>query len=160
MTRQQNIIPKSPGRGPAAPVKPEEFARYRTRASMLVRSPDELKALIGRAARKLAAAPEKFSAARGQLNSFLGLLKAYVKGDYRDVSAGSLIAIVAAVLYFVVPLDLIPDFLLGLGLLDDAVVIGYVFSIVGAELSNFEDWLAAQQSVAPKPVAQKDRTSP
>jgi uncharacterized membrane protein YkvA (DUF1232 family) len=54
---------------------------------------------------------------------------------------------------------------LGLGLLDDAVVIGYVFSIVGAEVSNFEDWLAAQQSVAPKPVApkpvaQKDRTSP
>jgi uncharacterized membrane protein YkvA (DUF1232 family) len=76
------------------------------------------------------------------------------------VSAGSLIAIVSAVLYFVVPLDLIPDFLLGLGLLDDAAVIGYVFSIVQAEVSHFEDWSLAQTSVAPKPAAQKDRTSP
>ncbi|MFP6835425.1 MAG: DUF1232 domain-containing protein [Pseudomonadales bacterium] len=157
MTAPRNIIANSSRAGPA---KPEGFARYRTRASMLVRSPDELKALIGRAARKLATAPEKFAAARDQLISFLGLLKAYVRGDYRDVSAGSLIAIVSAVLYFVVPLDLIPDFLLGLGLLDDAAVIGYVFSIVQAEVSHFEDWSLAQTSVAPKPAAQKDRTSP
>lgn len=156
MTSQRNIITKSSGHPRAGPAKPEGFARYRTRASILVHSPDELKGLIGRAARKLAAAPEKFAAARAQLNSFLGLLMAYVKGDYRDVSAGSLIAIVAAVLYFVVPLDLIPDFLIGLGLLDDAAVIGYVFSIVRAEVSNFEDWSAAQARCA----APEDQTSP
>ena len=72
----------------------------------------------------------------------LALLKAYVSGEYRNVSARSLITIVAAVLYFVVPMDLIPDFLLALGLLDDAAVIGYAFSVVRAEVREFEEWRA------------------
>jgi uncharacterized membrane protein YkvA (DUF1232 family) len=122
---------------------PEGFARYRTRASILLRSPGELKALSVRVTRKLAdtgAVAETFSAARGQLRSLLALLKAYANGEYREVSSRSLISIVAALVYFVVPMDLVPDFLLGLGLLDDAAVIGYVFSLVGKEVSDFEDW--------------------
>jgi uncharacterized membrane protein YkvA (DUF1232 family) len=124
---------------------PEGFARYRTRASILLRSPDELKALTGRAARKLASSgevSEKFAAARDQLNSLLALLKAYVSGEYRNVSTRSLVTIVAAVLYFVIPMDVVPDFLLALGLLDDAAVIGYVFSVVRAEVRDFEEWRA------------------
>ena len=124
---------------------PEGFARYRTRASILVRSPDELSALIGRAARKLSeggGVSEKFAAARGQLYALLALLKAYVGGEYRNVSTRSLITIVAGVLYFVIPIDLIPDFIFGLGLADDAAVIGYVFSVVQAEVRDFEAWAA------------------
>ena len=131
--------------GPAPSELPEGFARYRTRASILLRSPDELRALTTRAARKLAGAGEvsgKFAAARAQLNALLALLKAYVIGEYRNVSARSLITIVAAVLYFVVPMDLIPDFLLALGLLDDAAVISYAFSVVRAEVREFEEWRA------------------
>jgi len=128
--------------------QPEGFARYRTRASVLVRSPQELKALTVRAARKLARSPEKFAAARGQLNALLALLKAYVSGEYRDVSTRSLIAIVAGVLYFVVPLDLIPDFILALGLLDDAAVIGYVFSVVRGEVRDNEEWRGLQEGQA------------
>jgi uncharacterized membrane protein YkvA (DUF1232 family) len=131
--------------GPSPSEPPEDFARYRTRASILLRSPDELRALTTRAARKLAGAgevSEKFAAARAQVNALLALLKAYVSGEYRNVSARSLITIVAAVLYFVVPMDLIPDFLLALGLLDDAAVIGYAFSVVRAEVREFEEWRA------------------
>lgn len=123
---------------------PAGFARYRTRASILVRSPNELKGLVARAARKLegSGAAGKFAAAREQLKTLLALLRAYASGEYRQVSSRSLITIVAAVLYFVVPMDLVPDFLLGLGLVDDAAVIGYVFSVLGAELRAFERWRA------------------
>ena len=127
---------------------PEGFRRYRTRASILVHSTDELKALVGRAARKLVdagAVSEKFAAARGQLASLLALLKAYASGEYRNVSTHSLISIVAGVVYFVVPVDLIPDFILGLGLADDAAVIGYVFSIVRTEVRDFEAWVACDR---------------
>jgi uncharacterized membrane protein YkvA (DUF1232 family) len=132
-------------RPPSQP--PEGLVRYRTRASILLRSPDELKSLTGWAARKLAGAgavSEKLGAARGQLNAVLELLKAYVSGEYRGVSARSLVTIVAAVLYFVVPMDLVPDYLLGLGLLDDAAVIGYAFSVVRAEVQDFEEWRGAK----------------
>ena len=127
--------------------QPEGFSRYRTRASILLRSPDELRALTGRAARKLAdtaAVSERLGEAREQLSALVALLKAYASGDYRAVATRSLISIAAAVLYFVVPMDLVPDFLLGLGLVDDAAVIGYVFSIVAAEIDQFESWRRAQ----------------
>ncbi len=124
---------------------PAGFGRYRNRAAMLLRSPQELEALMLRAARNLDAgsAGARFAAARAWLQSLLRLLRAYVSGEYRQVSARSLILIVAAVLYFVVPLDLVPDFLLGLGLIDDAAVIGYVYSVVSAELRDFESWRSA-----------------
>ncbi len=133
------------------PSQPAGFARYRTRASVLLRSPDELRALTVRAARKLAGAggvSENFSAARGQLNSLLALLKAYASGEYRAVSTRAIISIVAALLYFVVPMDLVPDFLLVLGLVDDAAVIGYVFTILRAEVADFEDWRVAQPTTS------------
>jgi len=112
---------------------------------MLVRSPHELEALILRAARKLdgSSAGAKFAAARTRLQSLLALLRAYASGEYRQVSARSLITIVGAVLYFVVPVDLVPDFLVGLGLVDDAAVIGYAYSVLSAELRDFEVWRSA-----------------
>ena len=42
--------------------------------------------------------------------------------------------------YFVVPLDVIPDFILGWGLIDDIAVIGYVFGQVQVEIAAFRAW--------------------
>jgi uncharacterized membrane protein YkvA (DUF1232 family) len=48
----------------------------------------------------------------------------------------------AAVLYFVVPLDVIPDFIFGLGFVDDIAVVAYVFGQVREEIRAFEQWRA------------------
>ena len=123
---------------------PEGFAHYRTRAGMLIRSPSELRALTRRAARKLTSDGTRISdalrAVRDELELLLALLKAWAEGEYRDVSTRTLITIVAGVFYFVVPLDLVPDFIAGLGLLDDAVVISYVVGMVREELVAFATW--------------------
>lgn len=123
---------------------PEGFARYRTRAAMLIHSPSELRALTRRAARKLTSDGTRISdglrTARDELELLLALLKAWAEGEYRDVSTRTLITIVAGVFYFVVPLDLVPDFIAGLGLLDDAVVISYVVGMVREELAAFATW--------------------
>ncbi|MCZ6618406.1 MAG: YkvA family protein [Gammaproteobacteria bacterium] len=123
---------------------PEEFARYRTRAAMLIRSPAELRALTVRAAGKLtsggAQISDRLRAVRDELETLLALLRAWVEGEYREVSTRTLITIAAGVLYFVVPLDLVTDFIAGLGLLDDAAVIGYVAGMVREELVAFETW--------------------
>jgi uncharacterized membrane protein YkvA (DUF1232 family) len=68
------------------------------------------------------------------------LLKAWLSGDYRELSNKTIVIIVAAVLYFVVPLDVIPDFIFGLGFLDDVAVIGYVFGQLTEEMYAFEQW--------------------
>ena len=69
-------------------------------------------------------------------------MKAWLTGEYRDVSSATLISVVAAILYFVVPLDAIPDFILGWGLVDDVAVVSYVMSLVLDELERFEIWRA------------------
>jgi uncharacterized membrane protein YkvA (DUF1232 family) len=46
----------------------------------------------------------------------------------------------AAVIYFLNPLDLIPDFIPGIGYLDDATVIAFVFSSIRKDLLKFLDW--------------------
>ena len=47
--------------------------------------------------------------------------------------------------YFVVPLDAVPDFLFGWGLVDDAAVIGYVAAQIAGGLAAFARWQEAQR---------------
>jgi len=68
------------------------------------------------------------------------LLQAYVKGEYRDISLESLALIVASIIYFVMPLDVIPDFILALGFVDDAALLAWTFKSVSSELQRFMDW--------------------
>jgi uncharacterized membrane protein YkvA (DUF1232 family) len=52
-----------------------------------------------------------------------------------------LIAIVAALIYFVTPLDVIPDAVPGAGFLDDAVVAGAVVKWCQDDIDKFMIWL-------------------
>jgi len=65
----------------------------------------------------------------------------YATGTYRKVKQKSIIKIIAVLLYFIMPLDVIPDFIPFAGYLDDITLIGWIFSILGKELSAFEVWL-------------------
>ena len=55
-----------------------------------------------------------------------------------------LVTVLAALIYFVNPLDLIPDAILGVGLLDDAAVLGWVVSRLRKDLGAFRDWESDQ----------------
>lgn len=68
------------------------------------------------------------------------LLKAYVQGQYRHVPTETLLKILATFIYFISPIDLIPDFLPGLGLTDDLALLGWVMKSVTNDLDKFEEW--------------------
>ncbi len=70
----------------------------------------------------------------------LSLAKDYTNGTYNDVSRTSIIAIIASLLYFVSPLDVIPDFILGLGFIDDAFILGYVYKKLTKEIDKYQAW--------------------
>ena len=126
---------------------PARFDRYLARAEKLVGEPGELKAVIGRAGMKLATSSnDKLLALKSQLELTLALLRDWLRGDYRHVELRTVVVLAAGVLYFVVPLDAIPDFLLGWGLVDDVAVLGYVFAQLKNELAAYADW---RQTAAP-----------
>lgn len=71
------------------------------------------------------------------------LLGDYKRGAYRDVSKGSVVLIIAGLVYLVSPLDFLPDFILGLGFLDDAMILGYVVKQLYDVLDRYKIWKRA-----------------
>ncbi len=68
------------------------------------------------------------------------LFRSYVKGEYRAVPSNSLVAIVAALIYFVSPLDVVPDWLPLVGYLDDATVLQFCCQWVEGDIKKYEQW--------------------
>lgn len=118
------------------------FARLKEKALAYLREPDKLRALLQQAKGKADAAGGS-GALKDMWQSLLALLRllrAYASGDYRNVPPKSLILMVAGLLYFVMPIDVIPDFIVGLGFVDDAAVLAWVLSTVRTVVSDFERW--------------------
>jgi uncharacterized membrane protein YkvA (DUF1232 family) len=68
------------------------------------------------------------------------LVKAYAMGHYREIPWKTLLLIVAAIIYFVNPLDLVPDLLPITGLTDDFAVLLWVYNSVSHEIDKFLNW--------------------
>ena len=108
--------------------------------------PERLGSLLDTATRKLRKGDSKFlNAFWQQLRAVLRLLRAYWRREYRDVSRGTIVTLLAAVIYFVMPFDAIPDWIVGVGFLDDAYVLGWAVNAVRKELEMFLAWEAARQ---------------
>ena len=73
------------------------------------------------------------------------MLRAWGSGQYKDIPARTLLLSVFALAYFVSPIDLIPDFIPALGLLDDATVILLVLGAIEKDLDRFQAWEARER---------------
>ena len=70
----------------------------------------------------------------------ISLVKDYWNDNYREVPWWTIAAVVAALLYVLSPVDLIPDFIPFFGLLDDAAVVSACLFLVEQDLSNYRKW--------------------
>ena len=119
--------------------------KARNRAEGYVDRPERLGGLLDAATRKLKKGDSKFfNQFWQQLRAVLRLLRAWWKGDYRQLSRGTIVTLLAAVIYFVMPIDAIPDWIIGIGFLDDAYVLGWAVNAVRKELDAFLEWEGAR----------------
>jgi uncharacterized membrane protein YkvA (DUF1232 family) len=109
-------------------------------ATQIVHDKDKIERLLERVEHKLTLIPvvgEKLS----DVPVFISLVRAYAKKQYTDIPVGSIIAIVAALLYLVSHFDLIPDSIPGAGLLDDAALIAFVATtLVHDDMEEYRAW--------------------
>lgn len=75
-----------------------------------------------------------------KIPTFLSFLKCYITKEYSKVPTATIIAITSALLYFLVPSDLMPDFIPLIGYLDDASVISVCTTLVSHDLKKFVKW--------------------
>ena len=69
-----------------------------------------------------------------------GMLQDYRKGAYKDVPWFTIASIVFALLYVLNPLDLMPDFIPGLGYVDDFAVLTVALRFIETDLHKYLDW--------------------
>lgn len=126
---------------PKAALRSEAFARALTDARTHVNDPERLRELFEEAARKAAAVPkEPFEDSWPYIQAMLRLIRAYFRGEYRNVPQEGLVWIVTAMNYFVDPFDLIPDEVPFLGFVDDATVMSFAIARTRGTLDDFMTW--------------------
>jgi len=76
----------------------------------------------------------------GRIKLFTEMIREYFRGNYREIPVKTIILITAALIYLVSPLDAIPDFIIGIGFVDDGAVIAYVFNSLNEDIESFKRW--------------------
>lgn len=120
----------------------DSYKKAKTRAEEYASDPEKLNDLMGRASKKARGKEGPLGALWVQLQACIRLLKAYANGSYREVPWQTLVMLVAAIVYFVMPIDLIPDVFLGVGLMDDAAVLGWTLKTFNSDIDAFLEWEA------------------
>ncbi len=119
--------------------KSKWFKNAKSKAKNYLDSPDKIPNLIERAKKKAKKKSGPLREVWEGLMTFFRLLKAYAKKEYREISWESIVFILATIIYFVMPFDLISDFLPG-GFIDDASLIAWTMGSVAVDIENFRQW--------------------
>lgn len=116
------------------------YKKFLSKAKKYVDNPQETEHLLKKTDKKAKANKASFSGIWGKFQLLLDLVKSWSTGEYREISKKSILFIIASILYFVSPIDIIPDFLIGLGIVDDAAVIAFAIKQLSDELEKYKSW--------------------
>lgn len=75
-----------------------------------------------------------------KLQLLISIFQDWIYGNYKEIPTGSIIMIIIGLVYFVVPVDIIPDWIIGLGFLDDVTVLGLIIKQINSDLEEYRKW--------------------
>ncbi|MCC6713211.1 MAG: DUF1232 domain-containing protein [Candidatus Dadabacteria bacterium] len=116
-------------------------------AAATLRDENKLKTLVVSAGDKLNSAHSGIKSVGNDARTLRDLVGAWMRREYRDVPWSTLLLTAGALVYFVNPLDAIPDIVPATGLIDDAGVIGFVLASVKNDIEKFRKWQADSTGV-------------
>jgi len=119
------------------------FRKFTGRAGTLLSKPMKMALLLTTAYGKLVDinSPESgMQQLKHMMLTFMRMVRAYGRGDYRDISSKSMLVGVTVLLYLVTPLDIIPDFIPVLGLVDDISIMAWFVDAFSKEITKYREW--------------------
>jgi uncharacterized membrane protein YkvA (DUF1232 family) len=118
----------------------KELQKSAAEAEELLKDKDKSKETIGDAMKKAESVRSSLEKVWHQLQLMFSLVKDYTAGNYKEVPVKTIALVMGAILYFLMPVDLVPDFIPVFGYLDDVAVIGLVIKQISIDLENYEKW--------------------
>ena len=73
----------------------------------------------------------------------VNMVKDYIGGYYKRVPKKTIVVLSASLIYLVAPCEIIPDYVPGVGYLDDAAVVSYVLNSVKDDVDEYKEWKSA-----------------
>jgi uncharacterized membrane protein YkvA (DUF1232 family) len=119
---------------------PKGFNKAKGKAEKLLDNKQKLAKLLKEGEAKAKAKKAKLKGVWADIQTLFSLLKAWQNRSYTKVPWKTIIYIVAALIYFINPFDLVPDFIPGLGLVDDLSILTFVINSVKSDIEAFKKW--------------------
>ena len=114
--------------------------RAEVEAEHLLAEPQAAGAMAERASERATRQRGRLGEAFEDVMALTRLVRAWATGRYRAVPTSTLLAALGALVYFLMPLDALPDFIFAIGLLDDIALIGKVVQMCRRDLQSFRAW--------------------
>ena len=77
----------------------------------------------------------------------LAVSKDFINGNYTTIPKRSIVAILGGLVYFLSPIDVVPDFVPVLGFIDDIFVLNLVYKQVLKDLEEYKIWKDGQGKI-------------
>jgi len=123
--------------------KESSIKEYISKAKKIINDDEKLKKLIEDVLKKLKeiSSDKKTSAKlNDSLRLFIRIINAYTSKEYTYVPWKTICLVVAGLIYFIYPVDLIPDFIPVSGLIDDIALIAWIYESIQDDIDNFLEW--------------------
>ena len=108
-------------------------------AEELLEKTDKLEEILLEIETKLKDIP-KIGEALSYIPTLISMVKSYIKKEYTGIPVRTIVAIISALVYFLIPIDVIPDVLPIGGYVDDATVILACIGLVGGDIKDYVEW--------------------
>ncbi|OEJ99634.1 YkvA family protein [Roseivirga misakiensis] len=119
------------------------FNKFKSKAERIVSDNDALRKLLIKLKTKLDDSKDDDSL-KTKLVDYLKLLSRMIgntiNGNYKDLPWQTMVMLVGGLLYFIAPLDALPDFIPVAGLLDDATILIWLGKCFNEDLENYKTW--------------------
>ena len=127
------------------------YESAQNRANKAAKDKKDALGLIDQAVEKLenlnGSVKDQFSRYKNDLILFIRMLRAYFKGDYKNVPWKTIVKMLTVLVYFIFIIDFVPDFIPFVGYLDDLTLFGWMLKSIEGDLQRFELWEQKQENL-------------
>lgn len=127
----------------------EELEKRYNQAKEILDDDEKVDGFLENTEKKLKTVP-KLGDKLSMIPMLMMLVKDYVKKYYTEFPSGTMLAIVAALIYFLSPADLVSDIVPILGFVDDAAILGKCLDFAKDDLKKYNKWKYGKEELEVK----------